>query len=79
MELTGKKAVKETMQTLFRGRDKGFVLLLAVAMIFFVTSVFFSLVPQLLYVKKKAQYSSDRVIEVIEAENRRIRDTYDLH
>ena len=67
------------MQTLFRGRDRGFVLLLAVAMIFFVTSVFFSLVPQLLYVKKKAQYSSDRVIEAIEAENRRIRGTYDLH
>ena len=67
------------MRTLFRGKDKGFALLLAVALIFFVTALFFSLAPQLLYVKKKAQRSTDRVIEAIEAENTRIRKKYDLH
>ena len=74
-----KKAVKEMMQILFRGKDKGAVLLSVVVLIFFVTALFFSLVPQLLYVKKKAYHSSDRVIEVIEAENKRIRKIYDLH
>lgn len=67
------------MRTLFRGKDKGFALLSAVALIFFVTALFFSLAPQLLYVKKKAQHSADQVIEAIEAENTRIRNKYDLY
>jgi hypothetical protein len=50
-----------------------------VALIFFVAALFFSLAPQFLYVKKKAQRSVDQVIEVIEAENTRIRKKYDLH
>ena len=79
MERMGKKAERETMRTLFRGKDKGFALLSAVALIFFAAALFFSLAPQLLYVKKKAQRSTDRVIEAIEAENTRIRKKYDLH
>jgi len=67
------------MRTLFRGKDKGFALLSAVALIFFVAALFFSLAPQFLYVKKKVQYSADRVLEAIEAENTRIRKKYDLH
>ena len=75
----GKKAERETMRILFRGKDKGFALLSAIALIFFAAALFFSLAPQLLYVKKKAQRSTDRVIEAIEAENTRIRKKYDLH
>gem|GEM_PF-967032 len=76
MGLTGKKVEKETMQTSFH---KGFVLLSAVALIFFVAALFFSLAPQFLYVKKKAQHSTDQIVEVIETENTRIRNKYDLY
>ncbi|EPF47857.1 hypothetical protein HMPREF1222_00117 [Treponema vincentii F0403] len=67
------------MQTSFHGKDKGFVLLSAVALIFFVAALFFSLAPQFLYVKKKAQHSTDQIVEVIETENTRIRNKYDLY
>ena len=66
------------MRTLFRGKDKGFAVLSAIALIFFAAAMFFSLAPQLLYVKKKTQRSV-RVIEAIEAENTRIRKKYELH
>ena len=67
------------MRTLFRGKDKGFAVLSAIALIFFAAAMFFSLAPQLLYVKKKTQRSVGRVIEAIEAENTRLRKKYELH
>ena len=66
------------MRTFIRGNDMGNAVLMALILIFILSTLFISFVPRITTARDFTREYKIRVIHIIEQENREVKERYDL-